>query len=214
MNSTPRWLEYARRIHTIAQAGLSYTQNPFDIERYHHLLELSAEIIAHAAELDTPAVHTLLQAESGPGQYATPKIDVRGAAFREGKILLVREMLDEGRWTLPGGWMDMGDTPGGAAAREFREETGYEVRVRKLAAVYDRDRHGHPPYLFSIIKMFFIVEITGGHPLDSIETGESAFFSVNQLPELSIRRVTAAEIEMLFRHASDATLPTEFDDLD
>lgn len=209
---TPQWLAWARRIQTIAQSGIAYAQNPYDIERYHDLQNLSAEIIAAGSTTPFEPILDLLKAEHGPGRYATPKIDVRGAVIRDGQILLVRELLDEGRWTLPGGWMDMGDTPGGAVVREFREETGYEVRVLKLAAVYDRDRHGHPPYLFSILKLFFLCELTGGAPITSIETGETAFFALDDLPELSVRRVTAEEIAMLFRHAEQPELPTEFDD--
>ena len=143
MNGTPKWLQWARRIQALAQNGLAYTQNPFDIERYTALRLLAAEIIAAGADQPAGPIRDLLQAEVGPAYYATPKVDVRGAAFRGREVLLVREMLDEGRWTLPGGWMDQGDTPGGAVAREFREETGYTVRVLKLAAAYDRDRHGH-----------------------------------------------------------------------
>jgi ADP-ribose pyrophosphatase YjhB (NUDIX family) len=208
---TLQWLQWARRIQALAQNGLAYTQNPFDAERYTTLRTLAAEILSTASGEPYELVHDLLQAEEGPARYATPKVDVRGAAFRDGKILLVREMLDEGRWTLPGGWMDAGDTPGGAVAREFREETGYTVRVLKLAAAFDRDRHDHPPFLFAILKLFFICELTGGQARTSIETGESAFFSVDELPELSIRRVTSAEIQMLFRHHLEPVLPTEFD---
>ena len=208
---TPQWLQWARRIQALAQNGLAYTPNPFDIERYSALRDLAAEIFAAASGQPFEPINDLLKAEVGPARYATPKVDVRGAAFRDGKVLLVREKLDEDRWTLPGGWMDAGDTPGGAVAREFREETGYEVRVVKLAAVYDRDRHGHPPFLFSILKMFFVCELTGGAPQTSLETGESAFFSPGELPELSVRRVTAEEIQMLFRHYAQRELPTEFD---
>jgi ADP-ribose pyrophosphatase YjhB (NUDIX family) len=208
---TSRWLQWARRIQAHAQNGIAYTQNPFDAERFTALRDLAAEIISAASSEPFELVRDLLQAEEGPARYATPKVDVRGAVFQDGKILLVREMLDEGRWTLPGGWMDAGDTPGGAVAREFREETGYEVRVLKLAAAFDRDRHEHPPFLFAILKLFFICELTGGQPRTSIETGESAFFAADELPELSIRRVTPAEIQMLFRHHEELSLPTEFD---
>jgi ADP-ribose pyrophosphatase YjhB (NUDIX family) len=208
---TTQWLKWARRIQALAQNGLAYSESPFDIERYTELLEISARMISAGSGEDFATIHILLNAEVGPLSYATPKIDVRGAAFREGKILLVRELLDGGRWTLPGGWMDAGDTPGGAVAREFREETGYEVRVLKLAAAYDRDRQGHPPFLFAVVKLFFVCELTGGHPETSHETGESAFFAEENLPELSLGRVTPPQIHMLFRHAKEPGLPTEFD---
>lgn len=208
---TERWLEWGRKIQSLAQSGLAYSQNPFDRERYEALSRVAAEIVAEGSGMQAGQVQAIFEAEYGPAQYATPKVDVRGAAFRGDQVLLVQEVLDGGRWTLPGGWMDMGDTPGGAAAREFREETGYEVHVTKLAAVYDRDRHGHPPYYFSIIKMFFVCELTGGTPQTSTETGRSEFFPVEALPELSVPRVTAQEITMLYRHQRQPGLPTEFD---
>jgi ADP-ribose pyrophosphatase YjhB (NUDIX family) len=208
---TEKWLEWARKLQSLAQSGLAYSQNTFDRERYEALNRVAAEIVAESSGLPADQVQAIFGAQNGPAQYPTPKVDVRAAAFQDGQVLLVQEMLDGGRWTLPGGWMDMGDTPGGAAAREFREETGYEVRVTKLAAVYDRDRHGHPAYYFSILKMFFVCELSGGEARTSSETGASAFFLVDQLPELSIPRVTAEEIQMLYQHHLQPELPTEFD---
>ena len=203
-----QWLDWARKLQALCDNGLTYSENPFDIERYHAIRKIALEMIAHGSASDLKQIEDLFANEVG---YATPKLDVRGAAFRDGKILLVREMLDGGRWTLPGGWMDPGDTPGGAAAREFREETGYEVRPVKLAAVYERSAHGHPVMYFSVIKLFFLCEITGGQPQISHETGESGLFSEDDLPELSIARVTADEIHMLFRHYNQPDLPTEYD---
>ena len=203
-----KWLDWGRKLQSLAQNGLAYSQNPFDIERYHAIRAIAAEMVASASELEVEPILNLFAGEMG---YATPKLDVRAAAFRGDQILLVREMLDGGRWTLPGGWIDAGDTPGGAAAREFREETGYEVRPLKLAAVYERSHHGHPTFYFSTIKLFFICELTGGSPATSLETGESAFFGENELPELSIGRVMPAQIHMLFQHMRQPELPTEFD---
>ena len=203
-----QWLDWARKLQALCDAGLTYSKNPFDIERYQVIRQMTLEMIAQGSTFEITQIQDIFAHEVG---YATPKIDVRGAAFRDGKILLVQEMLDGGRWTLPGGWMDPGDTPGGAAAREFREETGYEVRPLKLAAVLDRNTHGHPVYFFSVIKLFFVCELTGGMPQTSNETGESDFFAEDNLPELSIARVTADEIHMLFRHHLQPGLPTEYD---
>lgn len=208
---TPAWLNWARRIHSLAQAGLAYSADPFDRERYTELLKLSAEMLASTSDLDPVRLEALLFAEIGPKAYATPKVAIRGAAFRGEEVLLVREQFDGGRWTLPGGWMDAGDTPGGAAAREFREETGYEVRVTKLALVQDRDHHKQSPFLFAILELFFLCEITGGQPCQSLETGESAWFSIHALPTLSLGRVTPAEIAALHHHLLQPDLPTSFD---
>lgn len=202
------WLNWARRIQSMAQSGLTYSTNPYDLERYHELLALAAEITAAGSGLEKEAVRGLFASESG---YTTPKVDVRGAAFRGDELLLVRELQDGGRWTLPGGWCDTGDTPRQAVEREMREETGYEVRALKLAAVLDRDTQGHPPYFFNVYKLLFLCEITGGSPTESIETGASAFFREDALPELSAGRVTETQLRLLFRHHRNPALPTEFD---
>jgi ADP-ribose pyrophosphatase YjhB (NUDIX family) len=204
----PRWLKWGRALQTMAQNGLAYTQNPFDIERYEQLRLIAAEILAAHSDTEPEVLAELFAGEMG---YATPKVDVRGAAFQDGRILLVRELLDHGRWTLPGGWADLTDSPSEAVVREIREETGYEARAMKLAAVYDRNRRGHPYFYWSTYKMFFLCEITGGAPAQSIETGGVDFFAEDQLPELSISRVTPEEIHMLFQHQRQRDLPTEFD---
>ncbi len=203
-----KWLNWARTLQAQTQNGLAYCKNPFDIERYQLLHAMAMEMLAEVSGQEPARVTDIFANEVG---YTTPKVDVRAAAFRDHKVLLVREMLDSGRWTLPGGWMDAGDSPGGAAVREFREETGYEVRLLKLAAVYDRARHGHPNYFFSTVKLFFVCELTGGQPQTSVETGESDFFDVDALPELSVARVTMAEIRMLYKHFCQPKLPTEYD---
>jgi ADP-ribose pyrophosphatase YjhB (NUDIX family) len=204
----PNWLEWARKIQSLAQAGLTYSTNDFDQERYHALLALAAEMSACGSGLEIETVEGLFHDQTG---YTTPKVDVRGAIFRGDKLLLVREMLDNGRWTLPGGWADSGETPRQAVEREVWEETGYQVRATKLAAVLDRDTQGHPAYFFTVYKFFFLGEITGGSPAHSIETGESDFFSEEELPELSIARVTEAELRLLFLHHRQPELPTGYD---
>lgn len=204
----PKWLRWGREIQSIAQSGLAYCQNPYDIERYEAMRHLAAEMLASQTVGDPAVIEDLFKHETG---YATPKVDVRGALFRSDKILLVREIIDEGRWTLPGGWADVSDSPSEAILREIREETGFEARTLKLAAVYDRNRRGHPYLYFSIYKFFFLCEIIGGAPIESFETGGVDFFSVDQLPELSLSRVTPQEIQMLFEHLKHPELPTEFD---
>lgn len=204
----PQWLEWARALQSLAQNGLTYSKNPFDIERFEQVRSIAAEILAAHSELDSTILKELFTQESG---YATPKVDVRGAVFRDNRVLLVQELLDQGRWTLPGGWADPTDSPSEAVVREIQEESGYEARAIKLAAVYDRNRRGHPVYYWSIYKMFFLCEITGGAPAKSIETGEVGFFTEDDLPELSIGRVTPEEIHMLFNHYRNRDLPTEFD---
>ena len=204
----PRWLEWGRALQTIAQNGLAYSTNVFDIERFEAVREISADILSTYAGVSLEKLSELFGNEAG---YATPKVDVRGAVFQGDTILLVRELLDQGRWTLPGGWADVSDSPSEAVLREVREESGFEARVLKLAAVYDRRKHGHPPFYFTIYKLFFLCEITGGAPAESIETGGVGFFREDDLPELSIGRVTPEEIHLLFDHYRNPGLPTAFD---
>lgn len=192
----PNWLEWAKRLQGLAQTGLAFANNDFDRERYHSVMAIAAAMMATGAGEDPQRLLGLYSAERG---YATPKVDVRAAVFRDGRILLVKERADGG-WTLPGGWADIGDSPGRAVERETREESGYEVRAVKLAAVYDRNRHEHTPHLYHLWKLFFLCEITGGAAATSIETEAVEFFAAHELPPLSIGRVTPRQIAHMFEH--------------
>jgi ADP-ribose pyrophosphatase YjhB (NUDIX family) len=206
--SIPPWLARARRLQAIAQSGLTYCKDKFDIQRYHEIREIAAELMASGASLTASAPFAdLFALQSG---YATPKIDVRVAAFQDGHILLVRELEDD-CWTLPGGWADVGEAPSLAATRETREESGYEVRITKLAAVFDRDLHGHPPYAFHSYKLFFLADLVGDAPKNSLETIDAQFFAERSLPPLSLVRVTPSQIAHLFDHFRHPELPTSFD---
>lgn len=205
----PQWLTWARQIQAIAQNGLAYSTNGYDIERYEQLQALAAAIMAAHTDGDIPMLRELFRGEQG---YATPKVDVRGAVFREGKLLLVQERADGG-WTLPGGWADVGDAPAAAVVREIAEESGFATVATKLLAVYDRDhpRHNHPPLAQHVYKLFFRCEIVGGAAAASHETAAVAFFARHELPPLSLTRVVPTQIARLFAHYDDPTLPTEFD---
>ncbi len=200
-------LEWARKVQAIAQNGLAFSRDPFDRVRYQELEQLTATMLATELEAPLATVRTFWQGEHG---YATPKVDVRGGVFRGGEVLLVRERTD-GRWTLPGGWVDVNDAPSAAVAREILEESGYHARAVKLAALLDKNRHPHPPGVHHIYKLFFLCELTGGSPAPSAETDAVEFFPVHSLPELSTGRVLASQIERLYQHELDRSLPTEFD---
>lgn len=207
----PKWLVWARRMQALAQTGLAFTRDKYDRERFEALLDLAAEVMA--AHGDTPAdqIKGLFAAQTG---YATPKVDVRGAAFRDGRILMVRESMDQDRWTLPGGWADVNDSPAECVRREVLEESGFQVRVTKLAAVWDRAKHAHtPPYPFHIYKMFFICEVVGGSPAAAtLETNGVAFFGPDEVPaDLSLGRTLPWQVQRMFAHAADPSLPTDFD---
>jgi len=205
--SNPKWLEWAQRLQFITQSGLTYCANPFDIERYRQVREVAEQILAEYTGAEMTAIHDLLEGQTG---YATPKIDARGVVFQGDSILLVKELSDGG-WTLPGGWVDVNERPSHAVEREVFEESGYRVRAVKLLALFDRNLHGHPPHAFSIWKHFFLCELTGGAPADSIETAGARFFARDAIPPLSVQRTTMEEIERMYAHLADPDLPTDFD---
>jgi ADP-ribose pyrophosphatase YjhB (NUDIX family) len=207
MPQEPQWLTIAREVRALAQTGLAFTADGFDQQRYRRLQELAALLMAQGSG-GQESILELFRQEKG---YATPKVDVRGAAFLDGRVLMVREISDA-KWTLPGGWADVNQSAGECVVREIAEESGFKARAQKLAAVYDYQRSGHPPrHIDSIYKMFFICEIIGGEARASDETSEVAFFARNELPELSLGRTTAAQIDRMFHHAEHPQLAADFD---
>ncbi len=202
-------LQWARKVQAIAQNGLEFTQDPFDRERFEQLQELVSTILTSELNIAPGQLQGLWKGDEG---YATPKVDVRGGVFEDGRVLLVRERSD-GKWTLPGGWVDVGDSPSFAVEREIREESGYLAKAVKLAALYDRNNpiHGHPPSVLHIYKLFFVCELTGGAPTLSNETDGVDFFALDSLPPLSVGRATEAQIQRLYRHQLNRGLPTDFD---
>jgi ADP-ribose pyrophosphatase YjhB (NUDIX family) len=204
----PEWWKWAQRLQAIAQIGLTYAKDPFDVERFNQVRQVAAEMLASGSgSASAESMVELFQRNFG---YATPKVDVRAAVFDKDRILLVKERADNG-WTLPGGWADIGDPPSVSALREVREESGYEAKVTKLAAVYDRELHGHPPYPFHSYKLFFVCELAGGEPTLSVETTAVDFFSEDAIPPLSLPRVTPVQIQHMFGHYRHPEWPTSFD---
>jgi ADP-ribose pyrophosphatase YjhB (NUDIX family) len=204
----PIWIDWAKRLQAIAQTGLTYAENPYDVERYEAVRRIAAEMVTNRSEVELPRVLDLFSHDAG---YATPKVDVRAAIFHKGSVLLVRERSD-GRWTLPGGWADVGEAPSECVVREAREESGFEVCVKKLLAVYDRSRHPHePPFPFHVYKMFFLCEITGGKAARNGEIDEIGFFTRGVIPPLSLTRITPQQIERMFEHYHHPEWPTDFD---
>lgn len=208
--TTPQWLIWARDLQALAQSGLTYAESPFDRERYESIRQIAADMMAAGSQADMQRVLDLFSDQDG---YATPKLVVRAAVFdAQGRMLLVREVLDHDRWTLPGGWADVNLTPVENTVKEVREESGFMVRVTKLAAVWDRDRQGHPPGPFSCCTLYFICELTGGSAETSIETSEIGWFAADHLPtDLSLGRVLPHQLTRMFEHAANPDLPTDFD---
>ena len=208
MNSRPDWLTWARELQAIAQTGIHFSKNVYDTERYEQMRALSARIMASYSGVPAEKVETLFRGETG---YATPKVDVRGAIFKDGQVLLTQELIDGGRWTLPGGWADVGDVPSQAAEREVLEESGYIVRASRVIGIYDANRSG-PLELFHAFKLVFLCDSLGGAPTPGMETSAVEFFSIDELPErLSGERTMPRHIQHAFACLNDPDLRTVFD---
>ena len=206
--AAPDLLDWAREVQAIAQNGLTFTRDPFDRERYTQLAELVADTTVRAAA--DSAVRTARAFWEGERGYATPKVDVRGGIFDGERVLLVRERAD-GRWTLPGGWVDVNDAPSEAVAREVFEESGFRARAVKLAALVDKNRHPHPPgrasHLQAVLRLRAHRRGGGAEQRDR----RGGVLPGAALPQLSTGRVLASQIERLYEHRLDPGLPTDFD---
>lgn len=202
--------ERLRRLIALAQTGLAYSRDPFDAERYTEIRHIATELIAEFTDgADAPEMEARFAAEAG---YATPKLDCRGVVVDDaGRLLLVRERQD-GLWTLPGGWVDVGQSPGEAVEKEVREEAGIAVRATRLLMLHDRDRHNAPPLPFAIWKVFVQCEPTGAHAsLDGVETDAIGWFAGGDWPPLSETRTTAEQLDRCLALVADPAAPTAFD---
>jgi len=205
--NSPRWLEWVREIQALSQTGLTFTQNEYERERYRRLSEIAAEITANYAQISKAEWQKNFLAQPG---YATPKVDVRGAIVRDGKVLLVQECSDE-RWCMPGGWADVGEMPSEMVVREVWEESGFQVAPEKIIGVYDANRTGRPMEFYHAYKIVFLCEITGGEARPSNETLAVDFFNFDHLPPLSSNRTNERHLAEVLAHCKDRTRPTAFD---
>lgn len=205
----PQWLKWVSELRSIAEAGLAYSRDPYDQQRFAQLQELAAEIVA--SYTGTPETRVVLEAFQADSGYVTPKIDVRGVVFREGRVLMVKERSD-GCWTFPGGWVEPGESPREAVEKEVREESGYEVRATRILAIDERGRHGHPHMLHTSWKIFMLCELTGGKAAaDGFEIDEVGWFSETAIPPLSQTRVVPEQVKRMFSYQREGRLITEFD---
>jgi len=203
----PRWLEWAREIQALAQTGTHYAENEYQRERNRRLTEIAAEITSEHTGLEYAPLLGTFNRQIG---YATPRVDVRAAIFRDGRLLLVRERQDGG-WTMPGGWADVGDTPSQSVEREVWEEAGLKVKASRMIGLYDCNRVG-PLDVFHAYKVVFLCEIIDGQPRPSPETSEVAFFGPDEIPEpLSGERTRPRHIANAFAALANLNQPTVFD---
>lgn len=204
----PNWLDWTVRLQAIAQNGLTFARESYDIERYKVVREVAAEMIAAGADLDMTIVRNALDQDSG---YATPKVDVRGVVFREDRLLMVKERVDGG-WTLPGGWADVCLSPAENVVKEIFEESGYQTRAMKILAIFDRNQHPHEPrFPFHVYKLFFLCQVIRGEATPSPETEAVGWFEEAELPPLCVSRVTRWQIHRMFEHHRNPNLRTDFD---
>lgn len=199
-------IKWAIEIQSIAQAGLAYTNNVYDIERYKRLREISAEIIKEKSNIDLENVKDLFCNETG---YQTPKIDTRVAIFKEDKILLTHE--NNGTWALPGGWCDVLESIGSNTIKEVKEETGLDVETVKIISIQDRNKHNKPIYAYGVCKIFVLCNVIGGKFIKNIETTEIKYFSIDELPLLAEEKNNREQIEMCFEAYKNKNWQTQFD---
>ena len=200
-------IKLAIEIQSIAQSGIAYTENPYDVERYERLRDISAEIISEKSDINLEKVKDLFCGETG---YQTPKIDTRGAIFKDDKILLVHE--NNGTWSLPGGWCDVLESVKSNTEKEIREESGLEAKAVKLIAVQDRNKHNEPYYVYSVCKVFVLCELIGGEFKENLETTEIKYFGIDELPEnLANAKNNKEQILMCFEAYKNPNWETQFD---
>jgi len=203
---TAQWLIWAQEIFSLSQSGITYSGNPYDIERYKRLQEITAEIIESQSNVSKESVLNSFSMQAG---YITPKVDVRGAVVQNGKILLIQERAD-GKWAMPGGWADLGNTPASVAEREVWEESGYRVKAEKVVAVIDANRL-EPMEFYHAYKIIYLCKLLEGEPRTSYETLAVDFFDAEQLPPLSSYRTNQDMLKEVFAHVENPNRPTMFD---
>lgn len=201
-----QWLEWAIELQSLAQAGLTYGKDIFDRERYERIREISAEIMAYKTDIPVQKVKDLFCNETG---YQTPKLDTRAAIFQNGKILLVKE--NSGKWSLPGGWVDVNVSVKENTIKEVKEGAGLDVTADKVIAIQDRSKHNLPVYAYGVCKIFVLCTIIGGAFKENIETTGFAYFSENELPELATEKNNEEQVKMCFEAYRTKNWSTLFD---
>lgn len=206
MNKNEKWLEWAVELQALAQSGLYYGKDKFDIERYQRIREISAEMLSYKTEIPYEKVYDIFCTDTG---YQTPKIDTRAAIFKDNKILLVHEANDT--WSLPGGWVDVNLSVEENTIKEVKEEAGIDAVVKKIIAVQDREKHNLPIYAYKVCKIFSLCEATGGSFAENIETTGYDYFKLENLPKLAEEKNNEEQIKMCFECYKSEYWETLFD---
>lgn len=193
MENNEKWLQWAVELQSIAQAGLFYGKDEFDKERYQRIRDITAEMISYKSDISIEKVKDLFCSEIG---YQTPKLDSRAVIFKEDKILLVHEK--NGTWSLPGGWVDVNVSVKENTIKEVKEEAGLDVTADKVIAVQDREKHNLPIYAYKVCKIFVLCSVIGGSFVENIETSESRYFGIDEIPTLAEEKNNEEQIRMCF----------------
>jgi len=202
-----KWLEWATRLQSIAQAGLTFGVNQYDLDRYQQIRSLSVEILHEYTGISHEKITDLFASETG---YQTPKVDIRASVFKDNKILMVKEKID-GAWSLPGGWADVNTSVSESAVRECLEEAGAHVKPKRVIAIHQADRHYDFPYPYTIYKVFVECELIENNFSENTETLEAGLFAIDSLPPLSTERNTFEQIELCFKARKHELFETVFD---
>lgn len=206
METNEKWLQWAVELQSLAQAGLFYCKDQYELERYARIREIAAEMVSCQSEIPLEKVKDLFCSDVG---YQTPKIDTRAAIFKEGKILLVHET--NGTWALPGGWVDVNVSVEENTIKEVKEEAGLDVIVKRIIAVQDREKHNLPIYAYKVCKIFMQCEVVGGAFVSNIETTGFDYFGIDELPCLAEEKNNREQIEMCFEAMGAETWEALFD---
>jgi ADP-ribose pyrophosphatase YjhB (NUDIX family) len=202
-----KWLEWASQLQSIAQAGLTFGADSYDLDRYEQIRKIAVDIIHEYTDIDHIKVRELFATETG---YQTPKVDIRASVFKNDKILMVREKVD-GNWSLPGGWADVNTSVSESAIRECSVEAGAIVRPKRIIAIHLANKHNNPLFLYTIYKIFVECELVDNNFKENTETLEAGFFYIDNLPELSLDRNTYEQIKMCFEARKHKVFETIFD---
>ncbi len=201
-----RWLDWAVKLQALAQTGLAYGRDKYDIERFEEIRDISVQMLEDASGLPHDKVKDLFANETG---YQTPKIDTRAAIFKDDKILLVQEA--DGTWSLPGGWCDVDKSVGENTIKEVKEEAGLDVVLERVIAIQDRDKHNPPKYAHKVCKIMSLCHVTGGQFEENLETIASDYFDLDHLPILASQKTSSEQIKLCFDAHHDKRWQTYID---
>lgn len=202
------FFEKIKRIQSLAEIGLEYSDSSYDIERYEELQEISLELLEKITDVPIEKIIPVIEEKNG---YKTPKVDVRAVVFNEkNEILLIQEKVDN-CWAMPGGWSDISYSPGEVAEKECYEEAGLKVKAVRLLALMDKQKQNMPPAFEYVYKIYLLCEKLDDTISVGSETCDVGWFKENELPELSTPRNTVDQIKMMFQYHRGEISETYFD---